>query len=155
MPEHRAFQILGSLIHVLVERDLVDPTLPLVSHDVAEGLGDGDLLLVADLQAAKEDHSTLLQRCSDIRRLAATEERVEIGPDLAADSCCAVDDFELLRRKLHARQRSLVRIMFAECFTLGCLHSSTANETVINEYSRLRRFATSSGSGSEKSNLSI
>jgi hypothetical protein len=46
-------------------------------------------------------------------------------------------------------QLSLVRMVFAECFTRGCLHNSTANETVINEYSRLRRFATSSGSGSE------
>lgn len=46
------------------------------------------------------------------------------------------------------RQLNLVRMVFAECFTRGCLHSSTANETVISEYSRLRRFATSSGSGS-------
>ena len=48
-----------------------------------------------------------------------------------------------------ANQLTLVRMVLAECFTRGCFHSSTASETVISEYSRLRRFATSSGSGSE------
>src|SRR6185312_9758358 len=95
MPEHRALQVLGSLIHVLVQRDLVDPALPFVLHNLAKGFGDGDLLLVADLQSAKEDHSTPLQRRADGFRSAATEQRLAVGRDLAADYWCAVDDFEL------------------------------------------------------------
>ena len=133
MPEHRALQVLGSLIHVLVERDLVDAVLALVLHDVAEGLGDGDLLLVADVQPAEEDDSALLQRVANVLGLAAAEQRVEVGLDLAADSRGEVDDFELCGGKSHGDQLTLVRMVFAECFTRGCFHSSTASETVISE----------------------
>ena len=125
------------------------PPSPSFCHDGAEGSGDRDLLFVADLQAAKEDHAALLEDGADVLRFPAAEQRVEIGSDLAADPRREVDDFELRGGKSHGDQLTLVRIVFAECFTRGWFHSSTASETVISEYSRLRRLATSSGSGSE------
>ena len=109
------------------------PLLALVLHDVAEGLGDGDLLLVADLQPAEEDHSALLERRADVRGFPAAEQRVEVGPDLAADPRGEVDDVELCRGESHGDQLTLVRMVLAECFTRGCFHSSTASETVISE----------------------
>ncbi len=77
------------------------PPSPSFCRDVAEGLGDGDLLLVADLQAAEEDHSALLQRRADVLRFASTQQGVEVGSDLAADSRGEVDDFELCGGESH------------------------------------------------------
>ena len=65
---------------------------------VAEGLGDGDLLLVADVEAAEEDHSALFQRGADVFGLPAAEQRVEVGSDLAADSRGEVDDRPVAQR---------------------------------------------------------
>ena len=133
MPEHRALQIVGSLIHILIERDLVDPALALGLHGVAKGLGDRDLLFVGHLQAAEEDHSAVVQSGANGLGFPAAEQRVEVGPELAADPRREVDDFQLRGGKSHSRQLTLVRMVLAECFTRGCFHNSTASETVISE----------------------
>ena len=73
------------------------------------------------------------ERVANVLGFAAAEQRVEIGPDLAADSRGEVDDFELCGGESHGHQLTLVRMVLAECFTRGCFHSSTASETVISE----------------------
>ena len=69
------------------------PPCPSFFRDVAESPGDGDLLLVGDVQAAKEDDSTLLQGVANVLGFDAAEQRVEIGSDLATDPRGDVDDF--------------------------------------------------------------
>ena len=109
------------------------PLLTLVLHDVAEGLGDGDLLLVADLQPAEEDHAPLLQDRADVRAsrpLSSVSMSVLIslpipGVRSTTSSCAEVSPM--------SNQLTLVRMVLAECFTRGCFHSSTASDTVISE----------------------
>ena len=97
VPEQRALEIFGALVHVFVEGDLVDPVLSLVGDDVAQRLGDGDLLRVADVQATEENDPALREGGANVLRLAAAAQRVEVGPDFAADPGRAVDDIELGR----------------------------------------------------------
>jgi hypothetical protein len=73
VPEHRALQIFGPLVDVLVERDLVDAALPFVRRDVAQCPGDGDLLLVGDVEPTEEDDSALLEDRADVRSFGAAQ----------------------------------------------------------------------------------
>ena len=110
------------------------PLSPSFAGMVAEGLGDGDLLFVADVQSAEEDHSALLERCRGCsaasRPLSSVSRSVLIslpirGVRSTTSSCAEVSPM--------ANQLTLVRMVLAECFTRGCFHSSTASETVISE----------------------
>jgi len=97
----RALQVFGSLVDGLVERDLVNAALTLVLGYRAERLGDRNLLLVADVQTAEEDDAALFQRRPDAAGLPATEQGVEIGSDLTADSRLEIDDVQLCRGESH------------------------------------------------------
>ena len=77
------------------------PLSPSFFGDGTESPGDGDLLLVGDLQAAEEDHAALLQRRADVLRFASTQKGVEVGSDLAADPRSDVDDFKLRGGESH------------------------------------------------------
>ncbi len=98
VPEHRALQVFGPLVDVLVERDLVDAALSFVLGNGAERLGDRDLLLVGDVESAEEDDAALFERRPDVLRFCAAEQGVEVGSDLAADSRGEVDDVQFVRR---------------------------------------------------------
>src|SRR6476620_2100014 len=101
MPEHRALQVFGPLVHALVERDLVNPALSFVFGDHAEGLGDFDLLLVADVQSAEEHDTAPLEDRPDVLRFLTAAQDVEVGSDLAADPRGDIDDVQLRGGESH------------------------------------------------------
>ena len=109
------------------------PPCPSFSGIAPSVLAIVDLLLVGDVESAEEDDAALFEVARMFSRLAAAEQRVEVGSDLAADSRGEIDDVQLCGGESHADQLTLVRMVLAECFTRGCFHSSTASETVISE----------------------
>src|ERR1700733_14925061 len=101
MPEHRAPQILGALVDIFVERALVDAFLALVLDQVAEGLGDRALILVADLESAEEDHAALFVSGASVLCLAAPQQRLEVYSLFSADPRGEVDGVQLGGGKVH------------------------------------------------------
>ena len=78
------------------------PPWPSFSTIAAERLGDRDLLLVADVQPAEEDHAALFQRrrgcCAASRPLSSVSRSVLISlPILGVE----IDDVQLCRGESH------------------------------------------------------
>ena len=89
MPVERAFEIFGALrIFLHVERDLVDLVVGAVLHfgrECAERLGEGDLLVIVEIDLGKHQHAALFQQFTELRSQIARQQFRLAVQDAATD----------------------------------------------------------------------
>ena len=95
-----AVDVPEEIAEIIIDRDVAIGAL-LESHpvdvalaDLAEGTGEGELLLIVDGDSREDEHPAHFEQFADLAGVPAAEQRVEIGADARADAGLEVRYFE-------------------------------------------------------------